>query len=260
MSVEFPAVEPVPADTEATRVEGERLALAGPKGVAVGVEIAGPGSRSYAFLIDWHIRLLLALAWFAAAWIPDRLLHDAPASGPHFWLVVLLPALAIYFLYHPVIELLLQGRTPGKRLVGLRLVTRSGGIPGPGALLVRNVWRLLDCLPGFYLLGLVCCFLSKQRLRLGDLAAGTLLVVEPSIPAAEPLALTLPQTLPGRMPQLIEELLQRWAVLEPAQRAKLARALLARVPVHARPSPPATLRADEDAALREQLRALLTRA
>ena len=67
---------------------------------------------------------------------------------------VVLPALAIYFLYHPVLELAMRGRTPGKRSAGIHVVTRDGSAPSAGALLVRNVFRLIDSLPVAYGVGL----------------------------------------------------------------------------------------------------------
>ncbi len=103
-------------------------------GVDVELRIAGPGSRSYAFVIDWHIRFIVALGWFFTAmvlytgsfWVFDL---GAPDAGPMYMLVVLPPTL-IYFLYHPVLEIAMRGRTPGKRMAGVRLVSRSGDIPG----------------------------------------------------------------------------------------------------------------------------------
>jgi hypothetical protein len=50
--------------------------------------------------------------------------------------------------------------------------------PSVGALLIRNLFRTVDSLPAFYVVGLICCFVSANRVRIGDMAAGTLLVVE----------------------------------------------------------------------------------
>ncbi|HUY83719.1 MAG TPA: RDD family protein, partial [Steroidobacteraceae bacterium] len=86
--------------------------------------LAGPGSRSYAFLIDWHIRVLAALLWIFVAILarPPSWSLSSPAIR-----IAILPALAIYFLYHPVVELLMRGQTPGKRRAGVRVVARGGG-------------------------------------------------------------------------------------------------------------------------------------
>ena len=72
----------------------------------------------------------------------------------------------------------MRGRTPGKRIAGVRLVTREGDIPGAGALLLRNIFRLLDSLPVCYLVGLATVVFTEHHVRVGDLAAGTLLVMD----------------------------------------------------------------------------------
>ena len=61
----------------------------------------------------------------------------------------------MYFLYHFALEIAMHGRTPGKRMAGIHIVTREGGSPGAGALLTRNVFRLVDSLPLLYGVGLV---------------------------------------------------------------------------------------------------------
>ena len=90
----------------------------------------------------------------------------------------LLPAAAIYFLYHPLLEILMQGRTPGKRMAGIRIVTERALTPDAGALIIRNVFRLVDSLPAFYLFGLVVAMFTARQVRIGDLAAGTLLIYD----------------------------------------------------------------------------------
>lgn len=213
-------------------MERDRHYIASATGVDVALPIAGTGSRSYAFLVDWHIRVLLACAWLAvvlglsAASLAD-LRPGRPGSGT-LWLAVL-PAAALYLLYHPVLEMLSGGRTPGKRMAGVRIVTRNGGTPSVGALLVRNIFRLVDSLPMLYLVGLTTSLLTREHVRLGDLAAGTLLVHD-APPAADSLATI------GRLagasrhdPKLLDvaaSVLARWGELEPARRAALARRVL----------------------------------
>jgi uncharacterized RDD family membrane protein YckC len=161
------------------RVSDERLIVPSSTGVDVALPLAGPGSRSYAFVVDWHIRLLLAIAWYVcgALLAIGTLAPAARSKLPAvFSLGVVLPAIAIYLLYHPVLEVAMRGRTPGKRIAGVKLVTRSGGTPSTGALLIRNVFRLIDSMPAFYVVGLVTCFVTADRVRIGDLAAGTVLV------------------------------------------------------------------------------------
>jgi uncharacterized RDD family membrane protein YckC len=238
----------------------EQLRIAGLTGVELTLPIAGPGTRSYAFIIDWHIRVLLALAWLALAWLLFAGLGLLGVShgwrGP-FAILGLWPALLIYILYHPVLEVLMHGRTPGKRTAGVRLVTRSGGVPGTGAILIRNIFRLLDGMPFLYLVGLSCCMISAQRLRIGDMAAGTILVLETAV-APQRLA-----RLPGLLAQtgldpgvldLLHELLERWPSLSMQHRDALARTLLARIDPALSA---AVLSALDDPELHQRLRSLL---
>jgi len=240
-------------------VAAEQLTITGLTGVDVTLRVAGPGTRSYAFIIDWIFRLLLALAWIVVGTLVRRILllrlEDRLVSGV-FVIAFVLPALLIYFLYHPVLELVMRGRTPGKRIAGARIVTRAGATPSAGAFLVRNLFRLIDSLPFFYIVGLVCCLMTAQRVRIGDLAAGTVLVLDTSGSMKSLARLTALQESPLRpdAAMLLEELLERWEALEEDQRAALARALLAKTDAGI---PQAQLaRLDQDA-LRSRLRSLL---
>src|SRR5262245_10341592 len=107
-----------------------QIAVPSVTGVDVTLHITGPGRRSFAFVADWPIRLLLALAWFVLATLAmfgSFAFGGNPGRGS-FW-VVGLPTALIYFLYHPVLEIAMRGRTPGKRMAGVRIVTRTGDIP-----------------------------------------------------------------------------------------------------------------------------------
>lgn len=157
------------------------VAVPSPTGIDAHVVLAGPGARSIAFVLDWLIRSALAIAWLLlAAWsIMGDLDFDIPADSETLWyLVGAVPATAIYFLYHLVLEPLMGGRTPGKRMTGLRILTPEGLVPGVGALVTRNVFRIVDSMPAFYVVGLLFVMFGRRHLRLGDLAAGTVLAVE----------------------------------------------------------------------------------
>ena len=201
-------------------------------GIDVSLAVAGPGARAFAFLIDWHIRLILAVAWFVAAALlyNGRLSLVPPLTNDARWFgTVVAPALAIYALYHFAVELAMRGTTPGKRMAGVRIVARDGGAPSAGALLVRNVFRLIDSLPVFYGVGLVTAVATREHLRIGDMAAGTLLIYE-SAGTRLPAALSLADSagrLDARGAELIAELLERWVTLDQEARVRLARQLLA---------------------------------
>lgn len=207
----------------------DQVAVQSVTGVDLTLAIAGPGTRSYAFVIDWHIRLLVACAWLLFATVA---LQVKITWRTHDGLLSVLPAVVIYFLYHPVLEVMTRGQTPGKRMAGVRILGRDGGQPSTTALLLRNVFRLIDSLPATYLVGLTTCFFSRQRIRLGDMAAGTLLVLdnaaaEASLLRVERLAANSKLSLDAL--ELIDQVLERWDSLEAANRAQIARSLLSRL-------------------------------
>jgi uncharacterized RDD family membrane protein YckC len=213
-------------------------------GIDLELRIAGPGGRSYAFVIDWHIRVLAALAWLLVGTFillgstglssPADALHSGGAAVNEFTYAVLLPSVAIYLLYHPLLEVVMRGRTPGKRIAGVRLVKRDGGIPGPGALLIRNAFRLIDSLPLAYVVGLTCTLLTAHSLRIGDIAAGTLLVYDEqsAIDVLGTLAPEDVERLGLRNAELVRDLLIRWNEIQPNKRKELADRLLKKLGVH----------------------------
>jgi len=222
----------------------EELRVRGLTGVDMSLRIAGPGTRSLAFLIDWQIRLLVALALILVAAVSQLLPGIPRGSMRVIWIIADVLALVIYFLYHPVLELLMRGRTPGKRKAGARIVTIEGATPTVGSLLLRNLFRLIDGLPGFYMVGLACCLFTDNRVRLGDMAAGTVLVLEEA-DASKSLARLSEamqrSALPLEALRLVQDLLDRWPELEEEQRTRLARGLLAKldpqVNVRSEPAP-----------------------
>jgi len=226
-------------------------------GIDLTLPVAGAGARSFAFVIDWHIRIVVALAWYVAAALIYNWLHGSNLSlvppllnEPTWFALVVVPTSVLYLLYHPVLEVAGRGRTPGKRMAGVRIVTRAGTTPGAGALLLRNVFRLVDSLPLGYGVGLLTVVLSKDNVRFGDMAAGTLLVYDGAQLAA---VIAPPRPPDARLDaaaaELVAELLQRWPTLEPEVRERLATTLLQRF---APGSPGAG-----ELSLRERLAALL---
>jgi uncharacterized RDD family membrane protein YckC len=208
----------------------EHLTLGSATGVDLDLKIAGPGSRSYAFVIDWHVRFLLACTWLLIAVYLFHVNLGSPLAPAALGAEV--PAAAIYFLYHPIIEVIMRGRSPGKRIAGLVLVDQNGGTPGTAAILIRNVFRLIDSLPAFYLVGLVSCFITERRVRIGDIAAGTLLIIEDA-EAQESLAriqaLAAGSSLPLPTLELLDQVIDRWAGLEEDKRIEFGRKLIVRI-------------------------------
>ncbi|MDH5649012.1 MAG: RDD family protein [Gammaproteobacteria bacterium] len=216
----------------------DSLEISSAGGVVINLPIAGLGSRSYAFVIDWHIRALLAFAWFILVVFIFRLVSGS--VGEFFkldssaWNTIgyfgMLPAFVIYFLYHPILEITMKGRTPGKRMAGVRIVSITGGTPTLGALLTRNLFRLIDCLPNFYLIGIASCFLTKKQVRIGDIAAHTLLVHEEKMRDKSIQFITeasRESVLNHNQIEVLQDLLDRWNQLQRKARITLARQLLA---------------------------------
>lgn len=199
------------------------------------LEIAGVGARSYAFVLDWHIRLLIALLWIylAALLLYDlsifsTMLDEDTADAAAAW-VIFLPAAVVYFFYHPVLETVMHGSTPGKRTAGVRLITLEGHTPGIGSILIRNLFRLIDGLPGVYTVGLLVAIITRNHVRIGDIAAGTVLVYQKNT-GKQSLSDVAKQSLSSSLTtenyDLLLELLDRWPQLEPQQRIRLSQQFL----------------------------------
>jgi uncharacterized RDD family membrane protein YckC len=150
----------------------DRLTIATPEGVDLSLTLAGVGSRFAAAIID----LLIEIGLIVAVAIGAGILGDV-ASGWGGAMVAVL-SFVIVVGYDVFFEVLQSGRTPGKRMNGLRVV-QTGGEPVtfvPSA--IRNVLRIVDFLPTMYLTGIVAIFVTRRNQRIGDLVGGTLVVRE----------------------------------------------------------------------------------
>ncbi|HUQ10454.1 MAG TPA: stage II sporulation protein M [Steroidobacteraceae bacterium] len=150
-------------------------------GVDAAIVLAGPGARAMAFMVDWFLRTALSVFYMLLAslvLLGNLSFSAGPDESALWFLGGAVPAMAIYFLYHVILEPLMAGRTPGKRMAGLRVLTLEGQVPTTSALVIRNVFRLVDSMPVGYVVGLLFVLFGKRHLRLGDIAAGTVLAVE----------------------------------------------------------------------------------
>ncbi|MGH2705090.1 MAG: RDD family protein [Actinomycetota bacterium] len=203
-----------------------------PEAVALRLDVAGLGTRMIAALIDMLIQTgvlavtgLLFLGAGSAPGMPGRVLFVA-------YLVL---AFVILWGYFPIFEGLWRGRTPGKRSQGLRVVGLDGQPATLGAVLVRNLVRLVDFLPAFYSVGFVTVLANRRSQRLGDIAAGTLVVRERRLPAPRPLASAGHEpaddigldasALTPRDYEMVRSFLDRREGLAPSARDEVARTL-----------------------------------
>ncbi|HEV7685083.1 MAG TPA: RDD family protein, partial [Acidimicrobiia bacterium] len=151
----------------------DRISIPTPEGVELELVLAGLGSRLVAAIVDQLIKLAVFLALFV---LGGALSGDN--AGGFLVAVLVVASFLVFFGYDVAFETLASGRTPGKRAAGLRVVRLGGEPVGFLASAVRNLLRLVDSLPGIYAVGAVCILFSSRNQRLGDLAAGTLVVRE----------------------------------------------------------------------------------
>ena len=149
----------------------DRIAIPTPEGIELDIALAGLGSRFTAALLDGLIQTALTF-------VPMLLLSPflAGRSQNVFIALYFVWWFLVIFGYDVLFETLGGGRTVGKRAVGIRVV-RIGGHPvGFVTSAVRNLLRIVDFLPAAYGVGIVSILATSRNQRLGDLAAGTLVV------------------------------------------------------------------------------------
>ncbi len=151
----------------------DRLTLDTPEGVQLELTLAGVGSRFTAALVDHLIQgvILLALGLGLGYGVGVD-----PGAGGFAAAIFFVCVFLVFTGYDVSFEVLNSGRTPGKRLNGLRVVRENGAPVTFATSAVRNVLRLVDILPGWYLVGIGSILVTRRNQRLGDLAAGTLVV------------------------------------------------------------------------------------
>ena len=139
-----------------------------PEGIALELRVAGPVIRILAWLLDSLIKyaflivFMLGLTYFGQ-------------TGWGLWLI----AFFVLEWFYPVwFEVYWAGATPGKRIAGLKVVMDSGAPVDFGTSLIRNLLRAADFLPVMYGFGLVSMLFSTDSKRLGDLAAGTVVIYD----------------------------------------------------------------------------------
>lgn len=219
-------------------VTRNRREIVSPEGVVLEVDIANPGERLTAFLIDFLFWMLATILLFLVLGV----LFLERMSGSVATTVILFFAFLLRNLYFIHFELVTQGATPGKRIAHLRVIDRSGGPLLPGAVIARNMTREVEIfLPlglfltmptmgtgsgfwagaaffGWIVLIAALPFFNRDRLRAGDLIAGTMVISVPRRALLAELAQTQTHYVFSRSQldaygafelQVLEELLRR---------------------------------------------------
>ena len=152
----------------------EQLSIETPEQIDLSFQKAGIGSRFYAALIDTGLLTLIALVGY---YVNRNFIMELGETLGN-WLGALggIIVFALFWGYYMVFEITTNGQSLGKRALGLRVI-KEGGYPiGFADSAIRNLVRLADFLPFFYGAGLLAMLINKDWRRLGDLAAGTLVV------------------------------------------------------------------------------------
>ena len=206
----------------------DTVTIATPEGVDLELTLAGAGSRFVSALVDLGVQTVLAIATVAVV----RGMRGFGQAAVALVTTLVVLGYDIFF------EVLASGRTPGKRLNGMRVV-RSGGEPvGFLTSAIRNVLRLVDFLPFAYVIGATTILATPKNQRLGDLAAGTL-VVRDRAPKAAPRgesATAPPETatwdtsaITAEEVAAVRRFLERRPEIEAGARAELARTFATRL-------------------------------
>jgi len=150
------------------------LIMHSPESVEFSFDLAGLGTRSIALLLD-----LLLQAGVLLLLLVTAILMGVNLGGLPGWMYI--TGITVLFLlkwgYFALFEALSDGRTPGKRYMKIRVVTDRGGSIGPLEATIRNLIRYLDMLGP----GAIAMFVSSKWKRLGDYAAGTVVVKEGAV-------------------------------------------------------------------------------
>lgn len=177
--------------------EGSRREIVTPEGIPLGLRLADAGERATAFLIDV---ILITVVTIALAWLTSAATGGSSSFITAFAIVVAFLLRNFYFVFF---ELRWQGSTPGKRVVGLRVIDSEGGPLDARAVFARNLvrdievflplqvlimpeqlwpnasgWARLLCML-WLLVFMLMPLLNKDRLRIGDMIGGTIVVLQP---------------------------------------------------------------------------------
>jgi len=159
-----------------------------PEGIELHLRLAGPVPRACAWAIDLAVRVAIMIVLF-------MVLSGLGGLGMG---ILLIAVFLLEWLYPAVCEIHFDGATPGKKAMGLRVVSDDGTPVQPAAAVVRNLLRAVDFLPVAYGLGLASMLINREFKRLGDLVAQTVVIyreelrAEVALPPAAPLAPATP--------------------------------------------------------------------
>lgn len=208
-----------------------------PERVNLEYGIAGIGSRGGAVIIDSLLQFV-ALVVVLAAGTAGAAVVSFAAGDLASTVLIAVAALGLFVIatgYFLLFEIVWNGQTPGKRMLGIRVIRESGYPMRPIDAVIRNVVRVVDWLPLFYGIGVLVMLFNKRSRRLGDFAAGTLVVREGArrtLASVAPVAARVPElphgfALSNADATLVRDFLVRRTSLAPDARVDLSERLAA---------------------------------
>ena len=214
------------------------LTIATPEGVEMHLTLAGPASRFVSAIVDILIQIVLLVCVSIVLSLAGSGIGLGGGLALLLWAVLSFAVITFYDVFFEVFQ---SGRTPGKRLNGLRVVRASGHPVTFLTSAVRNVIRPIDFLPSVYLLGAVVILATKKNQRIGDVIANTLVVRErtgaprkpidlpaPSAPAVAAGTWDTSRVSPEEV-AAVRQFLERRSEIESGSRSEIARTLAERL-------------------------------
>ncbi len=195
-----------------------RQTLETPEGTDLSLLPAGFWIRSLAYMVDWLLRIAVVIVF--------AIVFRTSGIGQGLTLVA-------YFLlewFYPVFfEVWRDGQTIGKKSLRLKVINDDGTPITFAASLIRNLLRVVDFLPSFYVTGILASLCNRHFKRLGDLAAGTMVVYAHPVPPSPPLenvgSRPVPEGFSTDEQRFLLAFAQRSATMSAARQAELARVL-----------------------------------
>jgi uncharacterized RDD family membrane protein YckC len=159
-----------------------KIRIETPENVAFRYELAGPGTRMIAYLIDF---MILSVALAAINYLFLTVIASTSRYGgdpPTVVIAILIAINAILFLfggYFILFEFLMKGMTPGKSMMGIRVIQENGAHASLQSIILRNIFRIVEChFPFQYALGAMILIFNPKTQRLGDSVSGTIVIKE----------------------------------------------------------------------------------
>src|SRR5262249_15742038 len=159
----------------------DQIRIDTPEQIQLEFPLAGIGSRFLALALDTLIQTLLYVAGTfaliaASSYVDKALKYFSWISENWAAALLILFLFSVYWGYFALFEIIWKGQTPGKRIIGIRVIKDSGRPINAYEAIGRNLLRAVDVLPGMYIVGIVTMMISRENRRVGDYVVGSVVV------------------------------------------------------------------------------------